>query len=108
MTIEPITPRRRSDVYLNEELNKTISSRSVTKRKHSATSLSPISTTSSVIIKKRARNESPSKKTQSKNKRKESQTEDDQSDDEKHRKSTGSKRKLNLDLSSKCTNVILK
>jgi hypothetical protein len=96
---EPMTPTprvsRRSDVHLNEELNKTISSRSTTKRKHSANSISPISSTSSIIIKKRARNESPLKKHQSKNKQKEFQTDDEQSDDDEHMK-----RKIHLDLSS--------
>jgi hypothetical protein len=69
------------------------------KRKHSTNSLSPISNTSSVIIKKRAKNDSPSKKHQ--NKRKQSQTEDDHSDDDQKSNSTLTKRKLSLDLSSK-------
>jgi hypothetical protein len=106
-TIEPKTPSprliRRSDIHLNEELNKITSARSAIKRKHSTNSISPTSTTSSIIIKKRARNESPLKKQHSKNKRKESQTEDDPSDDDKHTKSTSLKRKINLDLSSKLT-----
>jgi hypothetical protein len=105
-TIEPITPPpriiRRSGTQPIEELNKTNSSRSVAKRKHSTNSISPISTASS-ITKKRTREESPTKKglpKHSNQKRKESKTEDDQSDQE-HKTSTANKRKLNLDLSSK-------
>jgi hypothetical protein len=99
LSIEPITPPprniRRSDIHPTEDLNKSNS-----KRKHSTNSLSPISDTSSIIVKKRAKNDSPLKKQHSKtnsNKRKESHTEDDQSDDN----STCTKRKINLDFSSK-------
>ncbi len=99
LPLEPMTspPRvsRRSNVHLDEELNKTISSRSTTKRKHSTNSISPISTTSSIIIKKRPRNESPLKKHQSKKKQKECQTDDEQSYDDEP-----AKRKVHIDLSS--------
>ncbi|CAF0751279.1 unnamed protein product [Rotaria sp. Silwood1] len=85
-----------------EELSKTPLLRSTTnKRKHSTISLSPISTTSS-IVKKRTKDESSVKKHHSNinsNKQKESLTEDNQSDDEKQIQSTGAKRKLHLDLS---------
>jgi hypothetical protein len=107
LTIEPTTPphrvSRQSDTHPIEELNKTNSSQSTTKRKYSTNSLSPISMTSS-IIKKRARNDSPVKANHSRNnKRKESQTEDDQSDDDTQTKSKVEKQKLNLNLSSKLT-----
>ncbi|CAF0995130.1 unnamed protein product [Adineta steineri] len=85
LTIEPITPphrvSRRSDNHSIEELNKTNSSRSITKRTHSTNSMSPISTTSSTIN-KRIRKDSSTLKNK---KRKESQTEDELLDNDKHK-----------------------
>ena len=103
--IEPTTPpprvARRAETQCLEELSKSNPSGPVKQRKHSANSISPISTASS-IIKKRSRKDSPVTKSQGKTsskKRKESQTEDEQSDD--HDESAHVKRKLHLDLSSK-------
>ena len=104
--IEPITPRpiRRSDIQSVDESSKANLSRSIGKRKHSANSISPISTVPSVN-KKRSRNDSPMDTSRTKNsikKRKESKTEDSPADDDDQteRASAVSKRKLNLDLSS--------
>lgn len=103
LPIEPITPPSNSRVSRrsDNQLNESTSTRSITKRKHSINSTSPISTTSSILMKKRVKQESPGRKSQGKSKRKESQTEEDQSDDDQHTKTNGSKRKLSLDLSSK-------
>lgn len=102
LSFEPMTSptrlSRRSDVQSNEEM---ISARSVNKRKHSTNSLSPISTTSSNLVKKRAKNGSPLNKSKSKK----YSTDDEQFREEKH-----IKRKRNFDLSSNVSslNILIK
>ncbi|CAF3716208.1 unnamed protein product [Adineta steineri] len=104
LTSEPITPTsrviRRSTTHPVEESTKTNSSRSITKRKHSISSIPQ----TPVTIKKRTKQDSPVKKTPSKRKEKEveaeAEEEEQESEDEDNKKiPTVTKRTLNLDLS---------
>jgi hypothetical protein len=98
-TTTPTIVRRSINKTSNEGSNKKKLSEPVKKRKHST---SPIPHTP-IIIKKRTKNDSSMKKSHSK--RKESKTEEEEEEEsekeEEQNKSPVTKRKLNLDLSSK-------